>query len=130
MLSVNEQKSLQNFAARLGLQLSNIDIPTRISINKKSLIDHCSSPNEQITSWKVCLPPFDIDHYVIFFRAKFLLLEKNKNIVDEKFNRDLALADWRTVYQQINFDEMFAEFNNFFSDNTREKRTNREEIKF
>ena len=34
MLSVNGQKSLQNFAAALGLQLSNIDIPTRISNNK------------------------------------------------------------------------------------------------
>ena len=36
MLSVNGMKSLQNFAAGLGLQLSNIDIPTRISSNKRS----------------------------------------------------------------------------------------------
>ena len=35
MLSVNGQKSLQNSAAGLGLQLSNIDIPTRISNKKK-----------------------------------------------------------------------------------------------
>ena len=35
MLSVNGQKSLQNFAAGLGLQISNIDIPTRISNKKK-----------------------------------------------------------------------------------------------
>ena len=71
MLSVNGKKSLQNLAAGLGLQLSNIDIPTRISNNKRNLIDHCFSTNEQITSWKVCLTPFDIDHNVIFFRANF-----------------------------------------------------------
>ena len=62
MLSVNGKKSLQNFAAGLGLQLSNIDIPTRISNNKKVLIDHCFWTNEQITSQKVCLPPFDIEY--------------------------------------------------------------------
>ena len=67
-LSVNGQKSLQNFAAGLGLQLSNTDIPTRISNNKRSLIDHCFSTNEQITSWKVFLPPFEVYHNVIFFR--------------------------------------------------------------
>ena len=108
MLSVYGKKSLQNFAAGLGLQLSNIDIPTRISNNKRSLIDHCFSTNKQITSLKVCLPPFDIDHNVIFFQSKLFLLEEKqnyfikpdtKNFVDEKFNRDLALADWRTVYQ-------------------------------
>ena len=78
MLCVNGQKSLQNFPAGLGLQLSNIDIPTRISNSKRSLIDHCFSNNERITCWKVCLPPFDIDHNVIFFRANFLLEEKQK----------------------------------------------------
>ena len=102
MLSVNGKKNLQNFAKGLGLQLSNIDIPTRINNNKRSLIDHCFSTNEQITIWKVCLPPFDIDHNVIFFQSKLFLLEEKqnyffkrdtKNFVNEKFNRDLALAD-------------------------------------
>ena len=80
MLSVNGKKSLQNFAAGLGLQLSNIDIPTRISNNKRSLIDNCFPTNEQITSWKACLPPFDIDHNVIFFQSKFFLLEKKTKL--------------------------------------------------
>ena len=80
MLSVNGKKSLQNFAAGPGLQLSNIDIPTRISNNKRSLIDHCFSTNEQITSWKVCLPPFDIDHNVIFFQSKLFLIEKKTKL--------------------------------------------------
>ena len=75
MLSVNGKKNLQNFSGGLGLRLSNIDIPARISNNKISLIDHCFSTNEQITSWKVCLPPFDIDHNVIFFQSKLFLLE-------------------------------------------------------
>ena len=119
MLSVNGKKSLQKFAAGLGLQLSNIDIPTRISNNKRSLIDHCFSSNEQIFTWKVCLPPFDIDHNVLFFQSKLFCWKKKKyfikrDCVDKKFNRDLALADWRTVYQQRNCDEMFAEFIRIF----------------
>ena len=139
MLSVNGKKSLQNFAAGLGLQLSNIDIPTRISNNKRSLIDHCFSTNEQITSWKVCLPPFDIDHNVTFFQSKLFLIEEKqnffikrdtKNFVDEKFNRDLALADWRTVYQHRNCDELFAELNRVFMTILEKKSTNREEISF
>ena len=76
LLSVYGQKNLQDFAAGLGLQLNNIDIPTRIINNKRSLIDDCFSTNEEITSWKVCLPPFGIDRNVIFvFRADFLLEE-------------------------------------------------------
>ena len=123
MLSVNGKKNLQNFAAGLRLQLSNIDIPTRISNNNRSLIDHCFSTNEQITGWKVCLPPLDINHNVIFFQSELFLLEEKQNyfieqdtkiFVDEKFNRDLAFADWRRVYQQRNCDEMFAEFNRIF----------------
>ena len=90
MVSVNGQKSLQNFAAGLGLQLSNIDIPTRISNNKKSLIDHCFSSNKQITSWKVCLPPFDIDHYVIFFQSKLLLLEEKQNFFLNEIQKILS----------------------------------------
>ena len=117
MLSLNGKRILQNFALGLGLQLSNIDIPTRISNNERSLIGYSFSTKEHITSWKVCLPPFDIDHNVIFFQSKFFLLEEKqsyfikrdtKNFVDEKFNRDLALSDWRTVYQQRNCVEMFA----------------------
>ena len=69
MLSVNGQKNLQNFASELELQLSNFDIPTRISSNKRSLIDQFFT-NEQITSWKICLPPFDNDYKVIFFQSK------------------------------------------------------------
>ena len=90
------------------------------------MIDHCFSTNEQIISWKNCLPPFDND-YSEFFSEQTLLEEKQnyfihretKNFVDEKFNRDLALVDWRTAYQQRKF---------FLT--TLEKRTNREEISF
>ena len=34
--------------------------------------------------------------------------------MDEKFSRDLALADWRTVNQQKNCNEIYAEFNRNF----------------
>ena len=89
MLSVNGKKSLQNFAAGLGLQLSKIDIPTRISNNKRSLIDHCFSTNEQITSWKVCLPPFDIDHNVVFD------FEKQSGITDKEYKQ--AIDCWKNT---------------------------------
>ena len=80
MLSVNGKKSLQNCAAGLRLQLFNIDIPTRISNNKRSLIEHCFSTNEQITNWKVCLPAFGTDHNIIFFQSKHFCERKNKVI--------------------------------------------------
>ena len=44
----------------------------------------------------------------------YFIKRDTKNFVDEKSNRDVALADWRTVYQQRNCDEMFAEFNRIF----------------
>ena len=80
MLSINGQKSLQSFAVGLGLQLSNVDFPTRIS-NNKSLKDHCFSTNEQNTCWNICLPPLDINH--IFFQNKLLLLENKTFLLDE-----------------------------------------------
>ena len=58
-----------------------------------------------------------------FFQSNFFLLEKNKifllNEIQKvlsmkKFIRNLALADWRKVYQQKNFDEKFVEFNRIF----------------
>ena len=80
ILSVNGQKSLQIFGVGQGLQLSNIDIPTRISNKKRSLIDHRFSTNEQITSWKVCLPLFDINLNVIFLHSKLFFRIKTKLI--------------------------------------------------
>ena len=79
-MSVNRQKSLQNFAAGPGLQLCNIDILTRISNNKRNLIDHCFSTNEQISNWKIWLHPFDIDYNVIFFQSNFFLLKLKKKL--------------------------------------------------
>ena len=87
------------------------------------MIDHRFLTNEKNTNRKVCLAPFDSGLNVIFFQSKFFLLEEKqncfitrdtKNFVNEKINRDLTLADWRSVYQQRNCDEMFAEFKRFF----------------
>ena len=47
-------------------------------------------------------------------KQNYSIKRDKKNFVDEKFNRDLALADWRTVYQQRICDEMFARFNRNF----------------
>ena len=88
MLSVNGIMSLQNFAAGLGLQLSNINIPTRISNNKESLTDHYFSTNQQITSWKVGLPPFNIDHNVIFFQ-----IEEKQNYFIKRDTKNLSMKN-------------------------------------
>ena len=88
MLSINWQKSLHTFAAGLGIQLSNIDIQTRISKNKRGLIDHCLLTSEQMTSWKICLPPFDFND--IFFQSKLFSFENERRNCSEKiaeFNR-------------------------------------------
>ena len=90
MLSVSGQKNLQNFVAGQELQFSNIDIPTRIINKKRNLIDYCFSTNEQITSWKVCLPPFDIDHNLISFQSKLFLLE-NKIIFLNEIQKILSM---------------------------------------
>ena len=47
-------------------------------------------------------------------KQNYFIKRDRKKFVDEKFNRDLALADWKTVYQQRNCDEMFAEFKRIF----------------
>ena len=46
-------------------------------------------------------------------KQNYFIKRDTKNFVDEKFNRDLALADWRTIYKQRNC-KMFAEFNRIF----------------
>ena len=43
------------------------------------MIDHCFSINEQIITWKVCLPPFDFNHNVLFFQSKLLWSEEKQN---------------------------------------------------
>ena len=45
---------------------------------------------------------------VYFFRRNM------KFFSGEKFNRDLAFADWRPMYQEENWDEMFTKFNEIF----------------
>ena len=49
-----------------------------------------------------------------YSQQNYFIQQDTKNFVNEKFNKDLALADWRTVYQQRTCDEMFAEFNRIF----------------
>ena len=43
-----------------------------------------------------------------FFRSN------TKIFPGEKFNWDLVFADWRSMYQQGNCDEMFTKFNEIF----------------
>ena len=47
-------------------------------------------------------------------KQNYFIKRDTKHFVDEKCNGDLALADWRTVYQQRNCGERFAEFNRIF----------------
>ena len=46
--------------------------------------------------------------------TEFFIRRYTKFFFDEKFNGDLALANWRTVYLQRNCNEVFSEFNRNF----------------
>ena len=75
----------------------------------------------QIVEWKVCLPPIEVDHNIIFYQSILEMIGRNedkyffrrnmKYFSGEKLNRDLAFADWRPMYQEKNCDEMFTKFN-------------------
>ena len=78
----------------------------------------------QIVEWKVCLPPIEVDHNIIFYQSNLEMIGRNEDTYffrrnmkffsGEKFNRDLAFADWRPMYQEENCDEMFTNFNEIF----------------
>ena len=44
----------------------------------------------------------------------YLFRRNMKLFLGEKFNRELAFADWRPMYQEENCDEMFTKFNEIF----------------
>ena len=78
----------------------------------------------QIAEWKVCLPPIEVDHNIIFYQSNLEMIGRNEDTCffkrnmkffwGEKFNRDLAFADWRPMYQEENCNEMFTKFNEIF----------------
>ena len=66
---------------------------------------------------------------MLFFQSKFFCWKKNKFIllndipkifVDEYFNRDLALADWRTVYHKETAMKCLLTLTEFFLQHSRE----------
>ena len=119
-----EKEILDNFTSGLALNPTNVDPPTRISKTNQSLVDHCFMTKNQIVAWKVCLPPIEVDHNIIFYQSSLEMIGRNENtyffkrnmkvLSGEKFNRDLAFADWRPMYQEENCDEMFTKFNKTF----------------
>ena len=64
-----EKEILDNFTSGLALNPTNVDTPTGISKTNQSLIDHCFMAKNQIVEWKVCLPPIEVDHNIIFIRV-------------------------------------------------------------
>ena len=118
-----EKEILDNFTSGLALNPTSLDTPTRISKTNQSLIDHCFMTKNQIVEWKACLPPIEVDHNIIFYQSNLEMIGRNEDTYffrrnikffsGEKFNRDLAFADWRPMYQEENCDEMFT-FNEIF----------------
>ena len=119
-----EKEILDNFTSGLAFNPTNVDTPTRISKTNQSLIDHCFMTKNQIVDWKVGLPPIEADHKIIFYQINLEMIGRNedtyfyrrimKYFSGEKFNRDLAFADWRPMYQEENCDELFTKFNETF----------------
>ena len=119
-----EKEILDAFTSGLALNPTNVDTPTRISKTNQSLIDHCFMIKNQIVEWEVCLPPIDVDHNIIFYQSNFEMIGWNEDIYffrrnikifsGENFNRDLAFADWRPMYQEETCDEVFTKFNEIF----------------
>ena len=112
-----EKEILDNFTSGLALKPTNVDTPTRISKTNQSLIDYCFKTKNQIVEWKVCLPPIEFDHNIIFYQSNLEMIGRNEDtdffrrnikfFSGEKFSRDLDFADWRPMYQEENCDEMF-----------------------
>ena len=122
--NTKEKEIIDNFTSGLELNPRNVDTPTCISKTNQSLIDHCFMTKNQIVEWKVCLPPIEVDHNIIFYQSNLVMIGSNEDtnffrrnlkfFSGEKFNRDLAFADWQPLYQEENCDEMFTKFNEIF----------------
>ena len=101
----------------LTLPLASTKLISRLSIT-------ASWKKNQIVEWKVCLPPIEIDHAIMCYQSKIEMIGMNEDrysfrrnmkfFSGEKFNRDLAFADCRPMYQQENCVEMFTKFNEIF----------------
>ena len=78
----------------------------------------------QIVEWKICLPPIEFDHNIIFYQSNLEMIGRNEDAYffrrnmkffsGEKFKGDWVFTDWRPTYQEGNFDEMFTKFNEIF----------------
>ena len=111
-----EKIILVKFTSGLALKPTNMDTPTRISKTNQSLINHCFMKKNQIVEWKGCLPPIEVDHNIIFYRSNLEMIGRNEDtyffrsnmkfVSGEKFNTDLAFADWQPINQQENVDEI------------------------
>ena len=120
----NEKEILDDLTYARALNPTNVDTPTRISKTNQPLIDHCFMTKNQIVEWKVCLPPIEVDHNIIFYQSNLEMIGRNEDTYffrrnmkffsGEKFNRDLAFADWRPMDREENCDEMFTKLNEVF----------------
>ena len=123
-LNKKEKEMLDNSTSVLALNPTKVDTSTRISKTNQSLIDHRFMKKTQIVEWKVCLPPIEVDHNIIFYQSNSEMIGRNEDTYffrrnmkffsGEKFNRDLAFADWRPMYQEENCDDIFTKFNEIF----------------
>ena len=85
--SVKKRKKNDNFSSGLALNPTDVDTPSHISKTNQSLIDQCFMTKNQIVEWKVCLPPIEFDHNIIFHQSNLEMIGRNE--------RDIYLEETR-----------------------------------
>ena len=77
--NTKEKEIIDNFTSGLALNPRNVDTPTCIKKTNQSLIDHCFITKNQIVEWKVCLPPIEVDHNIIFYQSNLEMIGSDED---------------------------------------------------
>ena len=118
-LNKTEKSKQDIFASNLGLEIVNLRDATRCTDETFTLIDHRFVSKDQIIANNVTTNPFNSGHFLVIFESNLSLKSETDNILTmrnfrifsgSKFNRDLALAEWRRRYQCENGNDMFDSF--------------------
>ena len=81
------------------------------------------SSKNQIVEWKVYLPPIEVYHNITFYQSNLWMIVLNEdsyfletwNFSRVRNSTDVwHFANWRSMYQQENRDEIFTQFIEFF----------------
>ncbi len=100
-----------------------IDVPTRTTVNTKSIIDHIYTNNQQLYNHKGVLNPGLSDHSLVYTSRKRLSVNKEKvfktirnyrNFDQTAFAHDVGNTDWLPVYNCETVNEACEVFQSLF----------------